>query len=162
MEHQVLSSCAILPASGLSVSVRMDLSDSGDCRGLSSCDSKTTDSPEMDWQGLGLQCLARGQCLQGSPACPLGRWSGLHRAFPTFLASPASLYSCFQAGSMLCAPREQTFCGDQAWACSLGSWGGSFPRLLNGYVFPSNPNHIHSQRESCIDAPEVRLLAKSR
>src|SRR3712207_8709622 len=41
-------------------------------------------------------------------SCPLGRWSWLLRAFPTFLASLASLYSCFQARPVLCVPRERS------------------------------------------------------
>lgn len=94
--------------------VCMELLDSGDCRGLSSCDSKITDSPGLDWQGLGSQCLA--------PGCPLGLWRWLLRAFPTFQPSLASLYSCFQPGPVFSAPREQT-CGDRASACSFASLG---------------------------------------
>lgn len=45
--------------------------------------------------GLGLAAPDSGPPLAGKLAGPLGRWGWLLRAFPTFSASPTSLYSCF-------------------------------------------------------------------
>lgn len=80
--------------------------------------------------GLGSQYLAQG-C-----ACPLGRWMWLLGAFPTFLASLASLYGCFQARPMHSTPRDQTH-GDRAWTCSLGSLGRPFPQIADRVCPPA-------------------------
>lgn len=121
----------------------------GGCRGLSSCDSKTTDSPGLAWQGLGSQCLAQA-VPAGKPCLSPGQVELAAHSLSHVPGQPASLYSCFQAGPVFSAPREQTFCGDRTWAYSLGSLGWLFPLLQKGYDPLCNLNHIRAKGQACV------------
>lgn len=125
-KHQGLCSCEIFLLQASLSPVCIQLSASGDYRGLSSYDSKTT-------VGAGLAVPGSGLCLRGSPACPRAGGSGCS-AFPMFPANLACLHSYSRLGPRS-VPQGSgpvvTGPGPAQWA----PWGGSSPRSLTG-TFP--------------------------
>lgn len=70
--------------------VCMELSDAGKYRGPSSCDSKTTHSPGLDWQGLGSYAWLRA-VPRGKPCLSPGQVELAALSFSHVLAQPGLL-----------------------------------------------------------------------